>query len=409
MLATGGKPARPPAGGCRHTEGGDRPTPGGEDAASERGTGGDRLRQRTGALGARDRGARLGHRLPRRHRRQRRAAANRRGLRRADELAAVDPQRLHADARVADPARRLARRPLRPPPHLRRRRRLVHGRVAALRDRAERRGADRGATAAGGRRSAADAGQPGDDRIELPARRPGPGDRRLVGARRRRHRARPAARRLAGRGRLLAGDLSDQRPDRRVRGADGDPPRPRDPRRRRPRPSRRPRSPARRGRTRRHHLRADPGTRAGHVGVDRRRRAGRRPGAGRLPLRRTPQPASDDAARALLLAAVQRRQPRHLRRLRRPQRRLLPARRLPADRRRLLPGRRRRRLAAGDGADAAALGPLRRARAADRRPDPAHGRAAGDRAGDADDGPDRPRSRATSARCCPPWSSSDSA
>ena len=43
-------------------------------------------------------------------------------------------------------------------------------------------------------------GQPGDDRGQLPARRPRPGDRRLVGARRRRDRDRAAARRLPDRG-----------------------------------------------------------------------------------------------------------------------------------------------------------------------------------------------------------------
>ena len=42
---------------------------------------------------------------------------------RRDELPAVDPQRLPADARLADPARRVARRPLRPAADLRDRRR----------------------------------------------------------------------------------------------------------------------------------------------------------------------------------------------------------------------------------------------------------------------------------------------
>ena len=86
--------------------------------------------------------------------------------------------------------------------------------------------------------------------------------------------------------------------------------------------------------------------------------------------RRSAEP--DDAADDLRLTAVQRRQPRHVRRLRGARRRLLPARRVPADLARLLARRRRRRLAAGHAADAAALGPLRRARAADRAADPAH-------------------------------------
>ena len=80
----------------------------------------------------------------------------------------------------------------------------------------------------GGR--AADSGQPGDDRVQLSARRPRPGDRRLVGPRRRGGGDRAAARRLPGRGGVLAGDLPDQPAARRVRRRDGDPPRPRDPR-----------------------------------------------------------------------------------------------------------------------------------------------------------------------------------
>ena len=81
----------------------------------------------------------------------------------------------------------------------------------------DRRAADRRAAAAGRRRRAADPGEPGDDRVELPARRPRPRDRRLVGPRRRRGGARPAARRLAGRGGLVAGDLPDQPADRDLR------------------------------------------------------------------------------------------------------------------------------------------------------------------------------------------------
>ena len=85
----------------------------------------------------------------------------------------------------------------------------------------ERDAADRRPAAAGRRRRAADAGQPGDDRVELPARRPGAGDRRLVGARRRRGGARAAARRLPDRRRLVAGDLPHQPPDRPARDRDG--------------------------------------------------------------------------------------------------------------------------------------------------------------------------------------------
>ena len=69
----------------------------------------------------------------------------------------------------------------------------------------------------------ADAGQPGDDRGQLPARRPRAGDRRLVGAGRRRQRARAAGRRLADRRDLLAGDLRDQPADRDLRRLGGGP------------------------------------------------------------------------------------------------------------------------------------------------------------------------------------------
>ena len=153
------------------------------------------------------------------------------------------------DARVADPARRVARRPLRPPAGVRRRGRRVHGRLAALRDRAQRRDAGRGAVGAGRRRRAADARQPRDDRGELPARRSRPGDRRLVGPRRRRGRARAAARRLSGRGGLVAGDLPDQPPARAVRDP-GASPRPGDPGPDGQRPARLPRRRARRARPR---------------------------------------------------------------------------------------------------------------------------------------------------------------
>ena len=353
----------------------------------------DRLRDGSGAVGARDRRARLRDRLPRRHGRKRRAAADRRGLRCPDELTAVDPQRLHADPGLADPARRLARRSVRPAADLRRRRPLVHRRLAALCDRPERRRADRRPPASGRRRRPADARQPGDDRVELPARRPRPRDRRLVRPRRRRDRPRAAARRLARRGGLVAGDLPDQRPDRRLRGADGNPPRPRDPRPQRARASRRPRLGPGRRRPRGDDLRADRSARCGLLAGDRSCRDSRRRRAGRVHRPGAPQRPSDDAARALLLAAVQRRQRGHVRRLRRPQRRLLPARRLPPDRRRLLADRGRRRLAPGDGADAALLSPRGRPRAADRRPGPADRGTARDRRRNGDDGPDRPRRR----------------
>ena len=338
----------------------------------------NRICERAGPLGARDRGARLRDRLSRRDRRQRRPAEHRRGLRSRDELPAVDPERLPAHPRLPDPARWVARGSPRPAADLRDRHRLVHRGVVALRDRPERQRADRRPAAAGRRRRPAHPGQPGDDRVELPAGRSGPGDRGVVGARRRRHGARPAARRLPGRGGLLAGDLPDQRPDRPVRGRDGHPPRSRDPGPRRPRQARQPGRGPRRGRPRGNDLRADRGARR-HDRNDPRGRGRRCGGPDRVHRHGAPQRQPDDAAGPVRLPTVQRRQPRHVRRLRGARRRLLPPRGVPPDRRRLLAGGRGRRLIAGDAADAVVLGPGRRPRPADRRSHPPHRRAARDR------------------------------
>ena len=203
---------------------------------------GPRVSQLRGPLGARGGGSGIGHGLPRRHRGQRGPARNGTGPRRLDQLAAVDPQRLPADARLVDPARRLARRPLRAPARVRHRGRAVHRRVGAVRGGADGRAADRRQAVAGGRRGAAHARQPGDDRVELPPDRSRAGDRRLVRARRRGDGARPVAGRLSGRGGLVARDLHHQRAARDRRRSLGRPPRPRDPRpdsRRPPRLSRR--------------------------------------------------------------------------------------------------------------------------------------------------------------------------
>ena len=87
--------------------------------------------------------------------------------------AAVDQQRLPALADLADPARRLARRPLRPAPDLRDRHRVVRRGLAAVRPRADPRGADRRPDPAGSRRRPAHARQPGDHPGGLRPRRPG--------------------------------------------------------------------------------------------------------------------------------------------------------------------------------------------------------------------------------------------
>ena len=102
----------------------------------------------------------------------------RRELRRAP----VGDQRLPALAGQPDPARRLARRPVRAPPGLRGRGRLVRGGLRAVRPGPQPRGADRGPRPPGRRRRTAHAGQPGDDPGRVRARRtgrprsaPGPG------------------------------------------------------------------------------------------------------------------------------------------------------------------------------------------------------------------------------------------
>ena len=101
--------------------------------------------------GHRGGGARLRDDLARRQRRQRRAAHDRRGPRRLARPAAVDQQRLPRLAGLADPARRLARRPARPPQDVRRRHHLVRARQPAVRARAQRRDPDRGPDPAGRR------------------------------------------------------------------------------------------------------------------------------------------------------------------------------------------------------------------------------------------------------------------
>ena len=96
---------------------GDRALPGAGDV---------RLDTRRRAVGAHGHRARLGDGDARRHRRQPRPAADRRGPRRRVQPAAVDRQRLHAEPRRPDPPRWVARRPARPAAHLRHRRGLVH-------------------------------------------------------------------------------------------------------------------------------------------------------------------------------------------------------------------------------------------------------------------------------------------
>ena len=161
-------------------------------------------------------------------------------------------------------------------------------RLAAVRGGAERRGADRRPGAPGHRRRAAHAGQPGDDPGCLPRRGPQPRDRRLVGPRRDRRRARPARRRPADRPRVVALDLPHQPAARRADRLAGAALGAGDPGPARPRPLRPRRRGARLARPGRHDLGADRRGRPGD-GVGGRRRPGR---GRRLRGRRAPRAAS---------------------------------------------------------------------------------------------------------------------
>ena len=157
------------------------------------------------------------HDLPRPHGRERRAAGDPAGPRRAALTARVDSQRVRARVRGAAPVGREARRFLWTEAHLPARPRRVHRELARLRARHERRNADRRPNRAGGRRRLHPAGDALDHLGDLPAPRARDGDRDLGRRRRRRPRARPACRRSTDRDRQLALDLLRQRPDRNRR------------------------------------------------------------------------------------------------------------------------------------------------------------------------------------------------
>ena len=154
-----------------------------------------------------------GHRrrVPRRHRGQRRAAGDPRRPRHRPRRAAVGRRGLPADARRAAAGRRLARRRARPQADLLGRAGGLRRHVAAVRARADRRAADRRAGAAGHRRRAARALLARDHHRRLPRRRARRGDRDVDGVGRDRDGGRAARRRAAGRPRLVALDLRDQR------------------------------------------------------------------------------------------------------------------------------------------------------------------------------------------------------
>ena len=151
----------------------------------------------------------------RHRRRQHRTAVDRRRPRRGREFTAVGDRRLHPRPGHSRPRCRVVGRSPRPPPSVRRRPRLVHGRLAAVRPRPD----DLVPRSRPGR-----AGHRWGGPVRLLARPPrrrlrpgagtGVGPGRLRRDHRRRLRGRPARRRSAHRTARLARDLLRQRADR---------------------------------------------------------------------------------------------------------------------------------------------------------------------------------------------------
>ena len=209
-----------------------------------------------------------------------------------------------------------------------------------MRGRAEHRGADRRPRAARGRRRAADAGQPRDPRSELRARGPRRGHRRVVRARRDHDGDRTVPRRMARGVGVLALDLRDQHPVRRDRGVGGCASRAREQERPRAARARHRRCGAHDHRARRRHRGPDRRTGARLVVALGAHPPDRRAGVPRrVPRRRAAEPAPPGATRDLQGEAVQRREHRDVRRLRRARRRVLPAPDPAPDRRSLLTDR----------------------------------------------------------------------
>ena len=306
-----------------------------------------------------------------------RGAADDRG--RAENLGrrrAVAGQRLHALADRAGADRRRGRRPVRPAPHFRRRHRAVRRRVAVVRPLRRHRAAHRRPHPAGRGRRAADPLLARDHRRDLRRERTRRRDRHMgkllgaVGG------DRPVARRLDRRSCVVALDLPDQSVHRAAGNLHRAALRAGEPRRERPARARLARRASGIRRSRRAGLRSDCGTRArlerpvGDCVDCRRRRV-----AGAVRARRVTQPRADDAAGAVPLARLQRRERADPAALCGPRRRdVLPA--VPAHSgERLLGDAGRRGLPAvhGNHGGAVALGrrlarPFRRAAAAHRRP-----------------------------------------
>ena len=170
------------------------------------------------AHGARGLRARLLHGVHRRLRAHGRAAQAARRARRRSGRSAVGAQRLRSGAGVADIDRRRAGRCPWQSAHAWHWLPAVRRGIGCLRAGAVRDLAHRRACLARHRRGAADAGESGPDRRDLPQGRAQPRDRRVGGRIGPDHRRRPGARRLADRDIRLAGGVLDQPADRRRRG-----------------------------------------------------------------------------------------------------------------------------------------------------------------------------------------------
>ena len=177
----------------------------------------DPLRHSGRALGDRRDRARFGHRVSRRHDRERRAARDRPRAEDRCRGPAMDGRRLSGAAHRVAVVRRRARRPLRPPARVRDRARVVHGRERRLCRRARRDCARHRPGGAGRGRRAARSREPRHHRLGVPRLRPRARHRCVVGPRRHRERDRPVRRRLAHRHVLVALGVPHQRADRRSR------------------------------------------------------------------------------------------------------------------------------------------------------------------------------------------------
>ena len=155
--------------------------------------------------------ARLGHRRARRYRRQRRPPCDRQGPRRGRVRSAVGHHRLPHHPGCPHPDRRVPGGSIRPAAGVPHRGGLVHGRLGAVWGGPQSRLPGRSPGSARRGRGPAHPWQPGYHRGQFSPRRPGPGDRRLVGPRGAGHGDRAVRRRLAGVGRVVAAHLLPQR------------------------------------------------------------------------------------------------------------------------------------------------------------------------------------------------------